>query len=168
MSSAGLHHSCGLQVGEACVGKTTLANNLFAAYCREGDADMSDGPHTVQEFTEDPEAGCTDIEIQVQPEESEPKTSFHYYIQVCYRLFPALLIWPGLCLLASRLQCSHVAGYEMKVIQNGLSMPCWASVTSCTRCMKLPLVCIAPLTCSWYGKASRNCCPTPPRPLTFG
>lgn len=85
------------------MGKTTLANNLFAAYCREGDPDMSDGPRTVQEFTEDPEAGLTDIEVQVQPEESDPITSFHYYIQVrspldkpmCCGLVCAC--WPTFC-----------------------------------------------------------------------
>ncbi|KAK9827906.1 hypothetical protein WJX74_008536 [Apatococcus lobatus] len=70
-----------LLVGEACVGKTTLAKNLFAAYCREGDPAVQDGPSTVQQFTEDPEAGCTDIEVQVQPEDSETVTSFHYCIQ---------------------------------------------------------------------------------------
>ena len=75
---------CFEQVGEACVGKTTLAKNLFAAYCREGDPAIQDGPHTVQQFTEAPEAGCTDIEVQVQPEDSDTVTSFHYCIQASH------------------------------------------------------------------------------------
>ena len=71
-----------VQVGEACVGKTTLVKNLFAAYCRESDPAIQDGPRTVQEFADSPEASCTDIEVQVQPDECDTVTSFHYCIQV--------------------------------------------------------------------------------------
>lgn len=70
-----------LQAGESCVGKTTLIKNLFAAYCREADPAIQDGACTVQQFVDVPEAGCTDIEVQVQPEGCESITSFHYCIQ---------------------------------------------------------------------------------------
>ncbi|KAK9862901.1 hypothetical protein WJX84_011679 [Apatococcus fuscideae] len=70
-----------LLAGESCVGKTTLIKNLFAAYCREADPAIQDGACTVQQFVDVPEAGCTDIEVQVQPEGCESITSFHYCIQ---------------------------------------------------------------------------------------
>ncbi len=75
-----------LQVGEGCVGKTTLVKNLFAAYCRESDPAIQDGPRTVQDFADSPEASCTDIEVQVQPEDSETVTSFHYCIQARFSI----------------------------------------------------------------------------------
>ena len=70
-----------VQVGESCVGKTTLIKNLFAAYCRDSDPDIQDAARTIQAFAERPEESCTDVEVQVQPEDGDTVTSFHYCIQ---------------------------------------------------------------------------------------
>lgn len=101
------------------MGKTTLAKNLFASYCREGDPDIEDGPHTVAEFIEAAEVGCTEIEVQVQPEESETITSFHYVIQVSYLSF----IRPSyVTLLVLADKRASQFGYDTQAMQHDLSV----------------------------------------------